>query len=175
MKSRVPRAVIGLWALAALAAAPPAPPTEGELKAAFVYNFILLAPWEASVEKVDLCIVGDTKLRRDLERLSGRTFGASRVLSTRPAAADSLESCHAVFISADQSPQLEQLLTTLKGRKALTVSDSSGFGRRGVMFNLIIKDERVRFEANAVAAAESGLPISSRLLALATVVFEGGK
>jgi hypothetical protein len=43
------------------------------------------------------------------------------------------------------------------------------------MFNLMLKDDRVRFEANAVAATETGLPISSRLLALATVVFEAGK
>jgi hypothetical protein len=167
--------VIGLWALATLGSAEPAQPTEGEVKAAFVYNFILLAPWEVSVEKVDLCIVGNTRLRRDLERLSGRTFGTNRVLSTRPATADSLDSCQAVFISGDQAPQLDRLLSSLKGKKTLTVSDSSGFGRRGVMFNLTLQDDRVRFEANTVAAIEAGLPISSRLLALATVVFEAGK
>lgn len=174
MKSKATRLLIGLLALAAGARGAPSTqpaPTEGELKAAFVYNFIALAPWEATVEKVELCIVGETRWLRDLERLSGRTFGANRVVATKKTTADRLSTCNAVFISPDQSAQLDVLLKSLKRRKTLTTGDSPEFARRGVMLNLIIQDDRVRFEANAGSATEAGLPISSRLLRLAVSVF----
>jgi hypothetical protein len=52
----------------------------------------------------------------------------------------------------------------------LTVTDASTDGRVRGMIHFVVVDNRVRFHIDQVRASESGLAISSRLLALALSV-----
>jgi hypothetical protein len=52
----------------------------------------------------------------------------------------------------------------------LTIAEAPDFASRGGIIALVLQDSRVRFIVNVQAAAQAGLSISSRLLALATVV-----
>jgi hypothetical protein len=52
----------------------------------------------------------------------------------------------------------------------LTVGDTDGFARQGVMINFYLEQEKVRFEINPRAAAEVGIRPSAKLLQLGRIV-----
>jgi hypothetical protein len=49
-------------------------PTEEELKAVFVYNFLKFVVWPQKKEKIILCVLGKTHLRSYLLALNGKTI-----------------------------------------------------------------------------------------------------
>jgi hypothetical protein len=64
------------------------------------------------------------------------------------------------------SADTARLLNTLRGQPVLTITDSRAGAARG-MIHFTVSGGRVRFFIDEAAAAEHGLSISSRLLALA--------
>ena len=62
------------------------------------------------------------------------------------------------------------IINTVKSLPILTIGETPGFARRGCIINLIVEDNKVRFEVNLDAAKLADLNISSRLLALAKII-----
>ena len=52
----------------------------------------------------------------------------------------------------------------------LTIGDGEGMAQAGLMFGLLVEEQKVRFEANLEPVRRAGLTISSRLLGLAKTV-----
>jgi len=67
-------------------------------------------------------------------------------------------------------PHLGEAIQLLKGVPVLTIGETPGFARNGGIINLILEDNKVRFEVNVQAAKDAELNISSRLLALARII-----
>ena len=65
---------------------------------------------------------------------------------------------------------LAEIAARLTGTSVLLIGESPGFAQRGGTINFVLRDNKVRFEINPAAAKASGLVISSKLLAIATVV-----
>ena len=65
---------------------------------------------------------------------------------------------------------LPRVLDTLFAKLVLTVADSPGGMRQGVILNMGTKQSKVTFEANLAAARSNGLNLSSKLLNLASEV-----
>lgn len=150
--------------------------SEYAVKAAFVYDFSKFVTWPDRAFKspdspVSICVLGDNPFGGALDRIvagktvSGRTF---RVLY--PASAVEARTCQIVFISRSEQQQLKAILSELAASSALTIGDAAGYAAQGVMINLFLKDDRVRFEINDEAAQKAGIDISSKLLSLARLV-----
>src|SRR5690606_31730938 len=84
-----------------------------------------------------------------------------------------LLSCQIIFVTAAANHRQKIVFNTLKGSKALTVGESSGFARQGGMINFIEKDSKIRFEINLRTANEAGLRITSKILRIADLVING--
>jgi hypothetical protein len=154
------------------------PPSEYEVKAAFLYNFPKFVAWparRAPVENVlTLCVLGPNPFGKALEILQGKPVGT---MVWRVVLADSktnLRECPVLFISASDSSNLSQILEGIKGAPILTVGDSEGYAGRGVVINFYLEDNKVRFEINVEASRLAGLTISSQLLKLARIVPDSG-
>ncbi len=155
-----------------------APPTEYEIKAAFLYNFAKFVDWP--VDKfadpqapVVLGIVGDDPFGAALDAMvlgksvNGRAFQVKR-LKPGP----DLRSCHIVFVPASGKKHLPEILASLRGSSVLTVGETDWFVRSGGAVNFLLEDNKVRFEINVDAVARARLKISSKLLALARSVID---
>ncbi|MGD2091099.1 MAG: YfiR family protein [Candidatus Aminicenantes bacterium] len=81
-----------------------------------------------------------------------------------------IESCHILFISKSIDNELEEILAITRGKPILTIAETKGFAERGVLFNLYIRRDEIRFEINALALRESRLIPSSQLLSVAKIV-----
>ncbi|MDE2371545.1 MAG: YfiR family protein [Burkholderiales bacterium] len=146
---------------------------EYRLKAAFVYHFISYTDWPAeTAATLNLCLVGGDPFGGEIDGLRGKPVGSRSIEIRRPGAGAELLGCQAVFVAPSAIERLPHLLEALHGHAVLTIADSPGAMRAGVMINMVLVDGRVKFEANLRAARGAGLNLSSRLLHLATEVVQ---
>jgi YfiR/HmsC-like len=149
---------------------------EYQVKAAFLYNFAKFVEWPPSgfrsaTAPLQICILGQDPFGQELRDLvstktvNGRKFEVDYVVDARLARA-----CHILFIAASEKSRVKQILESVRGTVALTVSDTEGFAEQGGMIDFLLDNDRVLFEVNRAAAEQAGLKISSKLLGVAKAV-----
>jgi hypothetical protein len=155
--------------------------TEYEIKAAFLYNFAKFVEWPPSAftdpkQPLSVCVFGRDPFGHSLEEaMDGKSVGNRPVILGRARQLAGLAGCHVVFVSAMESPRLVEILGGMRGHNILLVGESEGFASAGGIIQFVFEQNRVRFAINPDAANRSGLKISSRLLALATIVHDTGR
>jgi hypothetical protein len=152
-----------------------APPTEAAVKADFLARFVRYVGWPTAAapgpgSPFQLCVVGRDPFGRLLDRaaarqsIDGHAIAVRRVPSIEWAAG-----CNVAFVQAATPGETGRQLFGLRFQPVLTVTDASAGPQRG-MIHFAVIGGRVRFFIDEAAAAERGLAISSRLLALAAGV-----
>ena len=74
------------------------------------------------------------------------------------------------FVSTSEKRRMGDILQRAGGSSILTVSDVEGFCEKGGIIELLVSDDRLRFEVNLAEARRTHLQLSSKLLALAKLV-----
>lgn len=158
------------------------PPQSSEylIKAAFLYNFAKFVNWPAEAFPNDsaplvLCILGKDPFGVALESIKGKTVGGRKLVIQHLARLEDLEQYHILFITASEEKRLPKILSTIKGKPVLTVSDMKEFAHRGGITNFLTVEKKIHFEINVDAAHLAGLKISSQLLKLAKIVKDEGR
>lgn len=166
-------------------------PSEEEVEAAFLLNFLRYTDWPAGgfaspeapyvVSVVGSEAVAD-RVRAVAEaagRVNGRAVDVRWIDSARGARAAPFDSArdrenqllmrrsHLVFFHASAGNVPGEALSDLYGHPVLTVSDVPGFTRSGGMLGLVRRGQRLGFEANPVAIRNGGLMLSAKVLKLA--------
>lgn len=147
-------------------------PSEYQVKAAFLYNFVKFVEWPVTADEpqgpIVMCVIGKNPFGNELvravegKRVNGRPMVVRHV--TAPGAA---MSCHVLFVSSSESGRSTEIANAVRVWSVLTVGESEGFTERGGMVGFLMDGQRVRFQINLKAAVEAGLKISSKLLQLA--------
>jgi hypothetical protein len=150
------------------------PPSEYELKAAFLYTFAQFTEWPADAfpspsAPLIIGILGDDPFGRILDDTIKQEPIHGRPTVIRRLVGESFKSCHLIFVSSSERRQLTQILAEAKGSSILTISEIDRFGYFGGIVTLTMEGPRVRFEINLNAAEQAHLKISSKLLKLARV------
>lgn len=153
------------------------------IKAGYIYNFANLVQWpSASFSQPDspivIDILGDDHFGSTLDRaLQGKKIGGHpfvikrlRSVSELSKSVDNPKECQILYVTASALPHLSEVIQAVKGLPILTIGEMPGFARSGGIINLVLEDNRIRFEVNVQAAKDADLSISSRLLALARIV-----
>ena len=111
-----------------------------------------------------LCVIGRDPFGAMLDDAArSQLIDGRRIVVRRLDSAAAADACHIVFLSGRTE------VVSSAARPILTVTDASNGGTRGII-NFVIADGRVRFFIDERSAAQRGLSISSRLLALAVGV-----
>lgn len=152
---------------------------EYSIKAVFLYNFSKFVRWPESAapnynqDGLRLCVVGENPFGGILEQLAEKvTAKGKRMVILRPRVSKEMASCHLLFVSASERPQIARILDFIKDSPVLVVGDTPDYGHMGVGINFYIKDNKIRFKIYAEAIEKAGLQVSSELLSLAEM--EGG-
>ena len=144
---------------------------QSELKAAFLYNFMLYTDWPADVGRtLNLCLHGTDQWGPAMDLLHGRLVGERVVVLQRKR--NALEDCQVVFMTDPGHPLATRLLEELKSRPVLTVGGSPGAARLGVMLNMVSNRDKIAFEVNLPAARAARIKFSSKLLQLSKEVIQ---
>jgi hypothetical protein len=173
------RRTLRLLALAGLVLGSAGPtraqPSEAAVKATFLPRFARYVAWPSAAVPAhgapfQLCVIGRDPFGRMLDSAASRELiDGHPVAVRRVGSADRAQGCHVAFVEGGGTQETARMLLALRGRPTLTVTDARSGAARG-MIHFTIVDGRVRFFIDEAGAAERGLSISSRLLALAAGV-----
>jgi hypothetical protein len=149
------------------------PPTEYQIKAAFLYNFAKFVEWPTQVftgptSPIVIGVLGENVFGDDLERtIHGKAINGRPLQFKEYHSVTEATNCQILFISTSEKKHLPKILNGLHSASVLTVGETDQFVEAGGMINFIIEDNRVHFQINNKAAKKAGLTISSKLLSLA--------
>jgi hypothetical protein len=149
---------------------------EHDLKAAFVYNFLVFAEWPESAFKnseapIVVGILGKDPFDGALEKaFKDRTAHGRKIEIRQLDAARGATACQLVFIPDGEKKNLADVLAAAKDRNVLVVCESGGLAAKGAALNLVVEDKKVKIEANPAAASRAGVKLSAKLLKLARIV-----
>jgi len=164
--------------LANLAVCADPSPTEFQVKAAYLFNFLKFVEWPADASADPqtnwmIGIVGDSPVGGELERLAeGKSVEGRGLLVKKFRATDDLRGCNILFVSASEEKHLLPILNALQGTAVLTVADFDNFIGRGGMIQFVTVGPRVRMDIDVGATSRARLKVSSKLLSLAQAVTE---
>lgn len=162
------RAVVALTLLM-VSTTLPAQPTDTAVKAAFLPRFARYVTWPitATPKGADpfvLCVIGSDPFGAMLEDAArSQLVNGRRISVRRMDSAAGADNCQIAYVGGSRAAAI---LAAIGRDPVLTVTDADSGGARGVI-HFIITGGRVRFFIDQSAAAQRGLSISSRLLALA--------
>jgi hypothetical protein len=149
---------------------------EYKVKAVFLYNFARFVEWPADAfpepgSPFVIGVVGDDPFGPYLdETVRGETVNERSLATTRFEKVSDIKNCHILFISKSLNENQEAILSAIKGKNILTVSDVSGFTKNGGMIRFVNEDNRIKILINLEAAKSEELVISSKLLRIAKIV-----
>jgi YfiR/HmsC-like len=144
---------------------------EGDVKAAFVFNFIKFVEWPPSAfrspeDPIVLSVLGNDPTVASLASLDGKKASGRRLVVRKVPVLSALEQCHVLFVGASEKEALAPVLGAAQRWPILTVADFEGFAGRGGTIGFIRQDNRVGFEINEESAKKAGLKVNAKLLYL---------
>lgn len=153
-------------------------PTEYQVKAAFLFNFAKFVEWPKSSYMGDeapfsICVLGQDPFGDALNTLRGKFVANRPVAVWRIKDAAAGWHCQILFVSSSEKSRLSAIFGAMRGAHTLLVGETDGFAARGGAIQFTLEENHVRFAINPEAIRRAGLEISSKLLALATIVRDG--
>jgi hypothetical protein len=151
-------------------------PSEHQVKAAFLYNFMKFVEWPPGMAgpgrgPIVIGVLGRDPFGPVLdETFGGKSLAGRKFEVRRYTTVEELQVCHMLFISSDEDDGRDRVLKALHGTAVMTVSDGRGFVKSGGIIELLLEDNKIRFDINLSEAKKSGLRISAQLLQLARKV-----
>jgi hypothetical protein len=151
-------------------------PTEYQVKAAYLFNFLKFVEWPgdplASTHgQWIIGIIGDNPFGDQLEQVvAGKTVQGHELQVRRFQPGEDVRDCHVLFISDSEKKRLPTVLVALNGSSVLTVADMDHFTESGGMIQFVMEEKRVRFVIDVGASSRARLKVSSKLLSLARTI-----
>ncbi len=141
------------------------------MKAAYLERFTRFVEWPDSVlnnKKFKILILGNNPFGDNMEILLSTTKIKERdvkILYSNDL--ESIKDCHLVYVSASLKNDLEQVVDLAKEYCVLTIGDTEGYAQKGIMINLFIEKDVLRFELNKKQLQGSSLKVSHLLVNVA--------
>jgi nitrogen regulatory protein PII len=147
------------------------------LKAGYIEKFTHFVEWPGISKTQDptiafsIAVIGENKFGSAIEKIfSNVKIGNKKVRIIYISSVDEIKDCNILIISESKRNELDEILNYTAGKPILTIGETSGYGKRGVVINMFIESNHIRYEINRTALDKSGLKISSLLLSSAIIV-----
>ena len=145
---------------------------EANLKAAFIYNFTKYIDWNQydNTSTFIIGVIGSSPVISSLNEIAATNTVNNKKIEIKifndP---DEIEFCNILFIPKGTPYPLSSILTKMN-KGMLTISEAPGFAIEGTAFNFVIKNGKLKFEANLKALSQADVKAGSQLLKLAIIV-----
>jgi hypothetical protein len=150
--------------------------TAPTVTAAFLLKFVSFVDWPVDVLPPDaaltMCLADPPVATAVSRALAGRPATA-RSINVRQVRTGAVPpECGVLYVSDLDARRTAVLISALRGRSVLAVSDDEDFARRGGTIQLFLENGSMKFSVNPQAAERARLHVSSLLLKLAVIVKE---
>lgn len=145
--------------------------SNAKIKATFIYNFTKYIDWPDKYKEGNFVIgvLGTSAFYNDLATLlNTKTVGSQRFEIKSFTNAESLTGiCHILFVPAENSALLPEVVKKLKGKSTLIITEKSGLAKQGSAINFVVENNKQRFELNKSNIEKYNLKVSTTLTSLA--------
>lgn len=159
-----------LWAAASRAADIAQADVEAKIKASYIYKLASYIDWPSSDAGAPFTIgiIDADSVAEELKKLSAAYPLKSRPVQVRQLTAGAaLSGLQLLYIGQRSARNARNLFDSIATLPVLTMTESAGALAAGSIINLVLVDERIRFEVSLPHAEARRLKISSRLLDVA--------
>lgn len=146
---------------------------EHKVKAAYVFKLLKFIEWHKNQEQqpgnnlINICVLGSDPVIEAVRLLDSKQAKGRTIRVTQKGSSHSMENCQIVFVARSEKNNIGTILTKLKSRKHLTISDIHGFANSGGMIELATIDNKVKLIINRSHINNSDIHLSSKLLNIA--------
>ena len=148
--------------------------TNAKIKAVFIYNFTKYIEWPSDYQSGEFTIgiLGDNPaLFKELDNMSKVKKVANRAFKIKSiSSVEDLNKQHILYIPEDSKASVSSVISKLKGKSTLLVTESPGLAKQGSAINFIIVGNRQKFELNKTTVSNHNLKVSSTLEKLSVLV-----
>jgi hypothetical protein len=149
--------------------------TDYELKSAMIYKICIFTQWPQPQDPNKpfiLSVLGKLPPGNEISLIKEATIQKRKILIRKIENLEEIGNSDVLFITSSETNRLEAILEYVEGKSVLTVSDSKGFGKRGVMINFFInrKNEKIEFEINIGAVKKTLLQMNPQLYTIGRVI-----
>lgn len=168
--------LIVVWAGVLVPGTAKAQAKEYLLKAGYVEKFTHFVEWPEAQEGTDsefkIAVFGEGPFGTALEEIFRKVKVKNRsVKISYVSSVSEIRNALIVVISNPVSDsKLAEILRYTTGKQILTISENQGYGQKGVIINILVVDNYIRYEINRTALQKSGLKMSSLLLNTAIII-----
>jgi hypothetical protein len=149
---------------------------EYPLKAVFLFNFAQFTDWPTNAfdgpdSPLVIGVLGDDPFGALLDdAVRDETVNGRKFVVERYDRIENIKTCHILFISQSETRRLDKIVTALKGKPILTVSDIENSAYRGVCVRFITENNKIRLRINMDALKDANLVMSSKLLRVSEII-----
>ena len=149
---------------------------EYEIKAAFLFNFTRFIEWPSfsfadAASPIVIGVIGTDPFGGALASIvQGRRVNGRPIVARYVTRDEEARATHLLFVGLTKEEDIARLMRALSGYPVTTVGESPAFAAQGGTITFVLQGDKVRFEINAAAAAQTHVRISAQLEKLATVV-----
>jgi hypothetical protein len=150
---------------------------ESLVKAGYIEKFTHFFQWPETragdnpQDVFNIAVIGENTFGEDLADIFNKTSVKDKpVMITTISSVEQIKDCNILFISASEKNNLDEILNYTNGKPILTISDTKGFGKNGVIINMFREGDYIRYEINRTSLEKSGLIINSMLLNYAVII-----
>ena len=148
--------------------------SNAKLKASYIYNFTKYINWPDKYKEGNFVIgvLGTSTFYNDLTALlSTKTVGSQKFEIKSYTNAESVTGiCHILFVPAENSGMLPDVVKKMKGKSTLIVTEKPGLAKQGAAINFVVENNKQKFELNKSNIEKYSLKVSSTLTSLAIAV-----
>src|SRR5258705_5115133 len=120
---------------------------ESTLKAVFIYNFTKYIEWDNIGNEFIIGVIGSSPVSESLtEIVKTNRIRNKRITLKYFSRPEDISYCHVLFIPKNLPFPLSSILDKIP-RGVLTVSEEEGYGNQGTVFNFVIINDKLKFEA----------------------------
>jgi len=144
-----------------------------QLHSVFLYSFTRYVQWPEEMNKgdFDILVLGDSPITAELKKMADlKKVGDRAIKVYHIKEASQIRKCNILFVPADKSQQLPDILSKVGASSILVVTEQEGLGAKGSGINFITKEGKLAFEMNQAAMAKQKLKASTELTRLAIVI-----
>ncbi|RJP69047.1 MAG: YfiR family protein [Ignavibacteriales bacterium] len=150
---------------------------ENLLKAGYIEKFIQFVEWPVKSGIDDpntpftIAVFGKDEFENALEKIFGKIRVKNKNVHIKYISSPGeIDNALVLVITKSEKNRIDEVLRFTSAKPILTIGDTKGFAKKGIMINLFIDKNYLRYEINQTSVNKSGLKISSLLLTSAILV-----
>jgi hypothetical protein len=148
--------------------------TNARIKTIFIYNFTRYIEWppESRTGNFTILVYGpNAPLVEQLNNMAKTKMVGNQKIEIRTTnVLSAIGAPNIIFINQPSSPSLPDIISALKGKSTLIVTEKTGLAKQGAAINFLVVQNKQKFELNKNNAEKYNLKVSTTLLQLAIPV-----